>query len=719
MNTRIRLLLGLVLGLSSHITLGQPPPDTTIYYIGPVISIGTRMAEPWIQVPLSLSYIQQKDIVKGRGYGLDEALSEIPGVLAQSRAGSTDIRIAIRGYGARGAGARSNAGTSRGVRILTDGFPDTEPDGRTSFDMIDIASAGAIEVMRSNASSVYGNASGGVVNVISNTMFDSPFGSYTQSFGSFGFRKELITAGALLNSGKLYFSLSNTVADGWRYHSSSSQTLLKTGVVTNVGERTDLDVHIAATTNLFRMPGALTQAQYDSLPQQADSALFIKRDERRNNRLGRIGVIISHGLDDHNVISASAYVQPKFLQRSERGQYREFNRYHVGGSAMYSNETSLSPSVSNKLLLGFDEAYQDGSILFYNRYNIPSKPFSERGTLRENKREGANSFGAFVQDEIAIGEEWIALLGARYDNVTYIAETYFDPTIIGQTKSFVRVTPKAGITYRISPTHSVYANLGGGVEVPAGNETDSDPLTPDAPKAINPLLEPITSTTVEVGTKQLAVLGGADPIGNLTYDVALYWLQVKHDIIPYGNGTLFFTAGRTQRMGLEIGGAVHFNMGLSINLALTASSNKYKEYLVDSVHYALNLQGHFANYANNKVVGVPDIFYTIGAKYACEALAGAYLRVNLQSVGKYFVDDANRIAVPAFTILNAGIGIDRLTFANGRLYLHAFFGVNNLANKKYIGSAWLNPDLVGGKPLFIEPGMPRNYVGSIGLGATL
>jgi outer membrane receptor protein involved in Fe transport len=45
--------------------------------------------------------------------------------------------------------------------------------------------------------------------------------------------------------------------------------------------------------------------------------------------------------------------------------------------------------------------------------------------------------------------------------------------------------------------------------------------------------------------------------------------------------------------------------------------------------------------------------------------------------------------------------------------------VNNLANKKYIGSAWLNPDLVGGKPLFIEPGMPRNYVGSIGLGATL
>ncbi|MBK7988343.1 MAG: hypothetical protein IPK11_15945 [Ignavibacteria bacterium] len=34
------------------------------------------------------------------------------------------------------------------------------------------------------------------------------------------------------------------------------------------------------------------------------------------------------------------------------------------------------------------------------------------------------------------------------------------------------MTPKFGITWRIEPTLSVYANVGGGVEVPAGNETD-------------------------------------------------------------------------------------------------------------------------------------------------------------------------------------------------------------------------------------------------------
>ena len=83
----------------------------------------------------------------------------------QARYGTSDVRIAIRGFGARGAGDRSNAGTSRGVRVLLDGMPETEPDGRTSFDNIDLASAEGIDVIRSNASALWGNAAGGVISV--------------------------------------------------------------------------------------------------------------------------------------------------------------------------------------------------------------------------------------------------------------------------------------------------------------------------------------------------------------------------------------------------------------------------------------------------------------------------------------------------------------------------------------------------------------------------
>ena len=703
-------------------THSQTTEDTVKYQIGPVTILGTRLAEPWIQVPFSLSYISLKDMAKGKGYGLDEVLSGVPGVLAQSRGGSTDIRLTIRGFGARGAGQRSNAGTARGVRVLTNGFPETEPDGRTSFDMIDVSGAGAIEVMRSNASSVYGNASGGVINIMSNTMFESPYVSHTESFGSFGFRKELLTAGTNLGSGKMYFSFSNTNADGWRSHSKSTQTLFNTGIVTNLDAMTTLGVHLSATSNLFRIPGALTQAQYDSLPQQSDSTLFIKRDERRNNRLGRIGLTMTHGFDSNNMIAATAFVQPKLVQRSERGQFREFNRYHIGGSATYSNRASLSDDVRNTFLAGVDEAYQDGSIKFYRRYNL--LPDVERGVLRADgdKREGANNLGGFLQDEISFGEHWLALLGGRYDNITYNYENYSDPSILAQVKSFEHFTPKAGITYRVSPTQSVYASVGGGVEVPAGNETDSDPLSPDAPKAISPLLEPIVSTTVELGTKQVMVLGGSEPVANVTYDVSAYWLRVNNDIIPYGadasgtdNGTLFLTAGRTERMGIEISGTVQFTMGLSLTGAFTASNNKYKEYVVDSTRYDLNNHGT-KSYADNNVVGIPDVFYSVGVKYASESLAGAYVRLNLQSVGKFYVNDANTLTVPSYSILNAGIGIDHLNFAEDRLFFGVFAGANNLTDQKYIGSAWLNPNLVNGQPMYIEPGLPQNFVGSVSLG---
>jgi iron complex outermembrane receptor protein len=699
--------------LAANGLYAQEQPDTALYYMGPVLSIGTRTAEPWVKVPLSLSHITQENLPKGKGYGLDEALSAIPGVLVQSRFGNQDVRITIRGFGARGAGERSNAGTSRGVRILTNGIPETEPDGRTSFDLVDISGAGSIEVMRSNASSVYGNASGGVINVLSNTTFASPFASFTEGFGSFGFRKEQLNAGATLGSGKMYFSLSNRISDGWRWHSQSSQALLTTGIVGQIGERTSVGLHIAATTNIFRIPGPLSQAQYDANAEKADS-LYIQRDERRFNRVGRIGVTATHSFDDKNSLSVTAFAQPKFISRSERNTYRDFNRYHIGGSALYSNTASFGENLENKLLLGADEAYQDGAILFYNLLN------QGRGTLRDNKREGANNLGFFLQDEISIGEHFLVLVGARYDDISYYSEGYLDPVEdrLSETRSFEKLTPKAGIAYRFSPTHSVYANYGGGIEVPAGNETDPSGSVPgDTINAINPLLEPIRSKTIEVGTKQIISCEEGGLISQIVYDVAGYWLEVTDDIIPYRNGRFYFTAGRTQRMGVEASGSVRMNMGLSVNVALTLSDNKYKEYVVDSLHYGN--PGRSANYAENKVVGLPDMYFNIGLKYAPPSLMGAFVNVNVQNVGKYYADDANKVSVPAYTILNAGIGLDRMNFAGDLMYVSFFAGINNITDAKYVGSAWLNPDYIGGVPVFIEPGLPRNVIGSLSLGINL
>jgi iron complex outermembrane receptor protein len=284
-----------------------------------------------------------------------------------------------------------------------------------------------------------------------------------------------------------------------------------------------------------------------------------------------------------------------------------------------------------------------------------------------------------------------------------------------QEKSFTHFTPKAGITYLFSPTHSIYANLGGGVEVPAGNETDpAGTYGQDTVYLINPLLEPITSTTIEAGTKQLAFLSSSSFLQSLSYDVAGYYIIVNNDIVPYRGGRFYFTAGETYRTGVEVGFNLGFDYGISLDAAFTYSINKYQEYTVDSVHYGV--PGAYADYADNKVAGIPDYFYYASISYEPKGLQGLYISFNMNGVGDYFVNDANTITVPAFNIFGATIGIKNKVKFGDHLFLDGFVTINNIADKIYIGSVFINPDVVDGVPIYIEPGLPRNVVASISLG---
>src|SRR5215208_4366012 len=165
---RIHLSLALLVSVASTAAAqgGQTTkPDSTRTLPGVTVT-ATREPAPILRTPLAITKITTPELRAANGYGLEDALTLVPGVVAQSRYGTGDIRLMIRGFGARGAGDRSNSGTTRGVRILIDGFPETEPDGRTALDQLDLGTAEAVEIIRSNASSIYGNAAGGVVNMI-------------------------------------------------------------------------------------------------------------------------------------------------------------------------------------------------------------------------------------------------------------------------------------------------------------------------------------------------------------------------------------------------------------------------------------------------------------------------------------------------------------------------------------------------------------------------
>jgi iron complex outermembrane receptor protein len=684
-------------------------PDTLKYEMGQITVSATRYPENIIEIPYAVTLINEKSLMNLRGYGLDEILSSVPGVLAQTRAGNQDIRLIIRGFGARGAGDRSNYGTTRGIRIMVDGIPETEPDGRTSFDLIDLGAMDNMEIVRSNASAIWGNASGGIINLSTIPSSNNSHLSIKGLSGSFGFYGLQAKAVSPISFGKIYATLTNTNFAGWREHSSSYRTLFNFGFTSNLSDITKINVLVLAGSNLFHIPGPLTKKQYDLNPQQANST-YAQRDERRDNKLGRIGFTIEHNFDEENQISGMLFASPKFLQRSERGTFRDFTRYHVGGNIMFKNNSKLSDEIENYLIFGMDEAYQDGAILFYSLSST-----NHRGSiLRTNKREGANNFGAFIQDEIIIDDKISFIAGLRYDNITYYSEDFLVSSFGLQSKSFSKITPKFGLTYRFNQTQSVYANIGGGIEVPAGNETDpSSTYGQDQIYLLNPLLEPIISTTYEIGTKHLLAISNSNFLKTASVDFAGYYIDIKNDIIPYRGGRFYFTAGKTYRVGIELGTELEFDNGISLKGAFTFSDNKYNQYLVDSVHY--NKPNSFADYKNNEVAGIPGLFYNLGLTLQPKFLKDFFLNISINSVSSYFVDDANKIEVPSYAILNTTIGINNFINISEHLKVRGFITINNLFNTKYVASAFINPDIVKNEAIYLEPGLPRNFVLSASL----
>ena len=675
----------------------------------PLTVTATREPKDPFLVPLATSAVTRRDFRGTRGFGLDDALALVPGVVAASRYGTSDVRIIIRGFGARGAGDRSNAGTSRGIRVLVDGFPETEPDGRTSFDLVELGAAQSLEVVRSNASAVWGNAAGGVIAVSTVPAFERWLVEAAVESGAFGLRRARAGGGTLLGTGRLAAFVTHTAFDGWRDHSGARRSVLNLSVTAPLADRTSIGVFATASDNVFRIPGPLTRAEVAADPRQAN-ATYAARDERRENRIARLGLALAHAPGLASEVRATLFVAPKFLQRSERGTFRDFTRYHVGGSVTYQTAVTIGPGARATVQGGADIAYQDGAILFYSL-----APEGTRGdTLRTDKREGAGNTGAFLQADIAVGPRLVISAGARYDDIAYDYEDHLDPRR-DDARAFSGVTPKAGITWRLGRRHMVYGAVGGGIEAPAGNETDpAGTFGEDTVYGINPLLDPIRSATFEIGTRQ-AVRAARGPLDEIAYDVALYTTVVENEIVPYQGGRFYFTAGRARRRGAEAAVRIAAAGGLAIQGSLAWSDHRYTDYVVDSVHYGV--PGAVADYSGNRVVGVPDLTWAASVGIAPAAVAPIAARVTLQGQSAYYADDANTISIPGYALIAVSVRTER-PLALGRSWgLGGFVTVNNAADRSYVGSAFLNPESLNGEPVAFEPGLPRNVTVGVSIGA--
>ena len=220
--TRIGLRALGTLAVLFGVTPLRAQQDSAVTTLKPVIVTVTRgSARTILGSPFAISVVQPDSSRPGQRHSaLDETLALIPGVTSVSRNNpAQDPRLSIRGFGAR------SAFGVRGVRVLRDGIPITLPDGQTPLDYVSLESIGSIEVLRGAASALYGNASGGVIDLRSSLPSPHPFDiEAKQWIGSNAMSRTAVAASGTSGNASYIGDVIHARGDGSRVHSEQRAT---------------------------------------------------------------------------------------------------------------------------------------------------------------------------------------------------------------------------------------------------------------------------------------------------------------------------------------------------------------------------------------------------------------------------------------------------------------------------------------------------------------
>ena len=655
------------------------PTPTTV--LDPVVVTATRSATSLAEVPAAVSVVDQSDIQLGLPtIGFEEPLNRIPGVFTQNSANfAQDFRLSIRGFGTR------TAFGVREVKVLVDGIPETSPDGQTQLDNIDLGAAQRIEVLRGPSSSLYGNASGGVINIITEDGPSTPFLETRLMGGSFGLQKYQAKTGGQFGDLNYMFNASYLSLNGFRDH-SRAQNVLFTG---------KLKYAISPTSNIMTVmsfmdapfaddPGGITRAQVDADRSQArDRNVLLDSGERVTH--GKLGFVYRNQfLPGHEITVTQFSLFRQFdaklpiLPRFGSGVVK-FDRFGIGGSVKYAYDRRWG-GFRNRFMLGVDVEFQSD-----NRRRFDNNE-GDVGQRRFHQDEDVRSVGPFIHNVFYLKDNLQLTAGLRYDDVRFsVDDQFLEDGDQSGVRSFDYLSPMGGILYSPLDYLHLYANVSTAFQVP----TTTELARPDEGGGFNPDLDPQQAINYEIGAR-------GDLWNRLNYNLALFWIVIDDELVAFESesGRNFFrNAGRSERKGLEL----EFNMtlleGLRWKLAYTYLDAEFDRFITPD-----------GRFDNKDEPGIPphqlftELFY-----YHPSGFYGAF---SIQYVDDFYVNNENSEENDAYTLLNLRMGYQMTV---GNTHIAPFVGIRNITDDGYNGLTRLNA--LGGR--FFEPSAGINAYGGV------
>jgi iron complex outermembrane recepter protein len=575
----------------------------------------------------------------------------------------------------RGFGARSAFGV-RGVRMLRDGIPLTLPDGQTPVDYIELESVGRVEAIRGSASSLYGNAAGGVIDLRSTEPPSAPLAARVGHVADGdALRRYVGAAGGTAGPLRYQATVAHASGSGYRDYARTRTTHGFGRAIGRLG-----GAELALTAMTFDMPvaenpGALTLAELRSDPTQADSQSFAKRASKAVVQR-QFGLTATRAVGSAE-LTAIAYAGTRALDNPTPFAVVDFDRDSHGASVRGSLPARAFGR-SHLLTAGVDYQRQnDDRRNFVNCFGVPPgvppacpTPGEQRGRLTLDQRELVTSIGPYARADLELGSRLRLGGGVRADVVRFELRDRFVTTAnlddSGE-RTLRAVSPALGLVLRLRPLASAYVNVSSAFETPTATELVNQP---DGSAGLNRDLEPQTALTYETGMKGLFA-------GRVQYDVAVYLTRVRDELIPFevpgGSGRRYFrNAGRTDRRGAELSLAASAGP-LETGLAYTFARLRFDDYQVGT-----------ADFSGNRIPGVPAHQAQATMTWRHRAI---FITADGIAASRAYVDDANTTRAPAYRVLHLRGGTARLFSGPS---LSAVVGVNNVFNARYAPSLVVN-----------------------------
>ena len=635
----------------------------------------TKIATPTKEVSESIFVVDEKTIEDKNMLNVQDALQNVSGVIAASSTNSPSPKLIIRG-----AGLKASYGV-REIMVMKDGVPMTDPDSFTRFDFIDMQDVSSIEVQKGPGSINAVNSTGGVIQLITKSVFAEDKNSVKVGIGDDG-QKNFNTKlrDKVSDNDYLSFSFSKREIDNsWRDNNEfdTTQVSLKYGHIFD--DESTIENELSYTESNLNLPASMTRAEFETFKQTGEQhntsntwqnsardskivSLNSKYEKEAGSITYRPRVYFNHWEHFHPVTG----LINDATDNNIFGTDLEFDWTHK----VLAKDSNLVGGVTLKLDKSDDaKKYEYKDVEKNGTGKILKTLSNEKGDLASTEDSSAFLYGTYLMETIKLSDKWKFDVSARVDKLNFDIDgnelkAYNFGTgkyvagdgLYSLDNSFTLFSTKVGTSYSLTDSTNIYTSVANANQAPTTNELGD-----------NEDLEKSQSINYEVGLKTRT--------DKYSSDLALFQNYVQDEIIQIKdeNGkTIYDNAGETNKKGLEFDTSYNLTNNLQIGGTYTYSHFKFDTFN-ESVRNGMvtNLVSRDGNY----LPFIPQNQYSIFTAY--HLANGLKTRLTARTYGSYYMDNANTQKYEGYDLItDLMIGYEK---KNHNIQLN----VNNLFDKYY------------------------------------